>query len=114
MFDPEHAITLIASFKFDNDIIISSKEGRVMWETYSSEELHHFWSSVCSLLQLEAILRVNADLNLLLHDSCLILSRLKLVLFNIIWRIKYNVLVDSKGEETDQLKSSHLVYQLEK
>ena len=113
MFDPEHAIALIASFKFDNDIIISSKEGRVMWETYSSEEFH-FWSSVRSLLQLEAILRVNADLNLLLHDSCLILSRLKLVLFNIIWRIKYNVLVDSKGDETDQLKSSHLVYQLEK
>ena len=113
MFDPEQAITLIASFKFDNDIIISSKEGRVMWETYSSEEFH-FWSSVRSLLQLEAILRVNADLNLLLHDSCLILSRLKLVLFNIIWRIKYNVLVDSKGDETDQLKSSHLIYQLEK
>ena len=33
IFDLEQAIALSASFKFENGIIISSEEGRVMWET---------------------------------------------------------------------------------
>ena len=57
--------------------------------------------------------QVSADLNLLPYDICLILRRFKRLLFDIIWRNKYNVLsqlfVDSKGDETDQLKSGHLV-----
>ena len=53
MFDLEHAITLIASFKFKNDIILNSKEGRAMWETHNSDKSHRSWSSVCSLQQVE-------------------------------------------------------------
>ena len=39
-FELENAITLFACFKFENDIIISLKYGRVMWETYDSEDFH--------------------------------------------------------------------------
>ena len=113
IFDLEHAITLLASFKFENGIIISSKEERAMWETHGSEDFHQFWSSVCILPQVEAALQVTADLNLLSHDICLTLRRLQRVLFDIIWQNKYNVLnqlfVDSKYNEIDQLKSGHLV-----
>ena len=84
-----------------------------MWETYDSEDFHQFWSSACSLPEVEAVLQVSADLNLRPSDICLILRRFKRLLFDIIWRNKYNVLsqlfVDSKGDETDQLKSGHLV-----
>ena len=84
-----------------------------MWETYDSEDFHQFWSSACSLLEVEAALQVSADLNLLSDDICLILRHFKRLLFHIIWRNKYNVLsqlfADSKGDETDQLKSGHLV-----
>ena len=57
--------------------------------------------------------QVSADLNLLPYDICLILRRFKRLLFDIIWRNKYNVLsqlfVDSKCDDIDQLKSGHLV-----
>ena len=43
----------------------------------------------------------------------MILRRFKRLLFDIIWRNKYNVLsqlfLNSKGDKTDQLKSGHLV-----
>ena len=84
-----------------------------MWETYDSEDFHQFRSSACSLPEVEAVLPVRADLNLRPSYICLILRRFKRLLFDIIWRNKYNVLsqlfVDSKGDETDQLKSGHLV-----
>ena len=84
-----------------------------MWETYDSEDFHQFWSSACSLPEVEAALQVSADLNLLPCDICLILRRFKRLLFNIIWRNKYNIrsqlFIDSKGDEIDQLKSGHLV-----
>ena len=111
IFDPEQALS--ASFKFENGIIISSKERRVMWETQGSEDFHQFWSSACSLPQVQPALQVNVNLNLLLHDGCLILRRFNRLLFDIIWRNKYNVLsqlfLNSKGDKTDQLKSGHLV-----
>ena len=84
-----------------------------MWETYDFEDFHQFWSSACSLPEVEAALQVNVGLNLPPYDICLILRRFKRLLFDIIWRNKYNVLsqlfVDSKGDEIDQLKSGHLV-----
>ena len=84
-----------------------------MWETYDSEDFHQFWSSACSVPEVEAALQVSADLNLLPYDIRLILRCFKRLLFDIIWRNKYNVLsqhfVDSKGDEIDQLKSGHLV-----
>ena len=84
-----------------------------MWETYDSEDFHQFRSSACSLPEVEAVLPVRADLNLRPSYICLILRRFKRLLFDIIWRNKYNVLsqhfVDSKGDEIDQLKSGHLV-----
>ena len=84
-----------------------------MWETYDSEYFHQFWSSACSVPEVEAALQVSADLNLLPYDICLILRRFKWLLFNIIWRNKYNIrnqlFIDSKGDEIDQLKSGHLV-----
>ena len=84
-----------------------------MWETYDSEDFHQFWSSACSLPEVEAALQVSADLNLLPYDICLILRRFERLLFNIIWRKKYNIrnelFIDSKGDEIDQLKSGHLV-----
>ena len=84
-----------------------------MWETYDSEDFHQFWSSACSLPEVEAALQVSADLNLLPYDIFLILRCFKRLLFDIIWRNKYNVLsqhfVDCKGDEIDKLKSGHLV-----
>ena len=84
-----------------------------MWETYDSEDFHQFWSSACSLPKVEAALQVRADLNLLPYDICLILRHFKLLLFDIIWRNKYNILsqlfVDNNGGKIDQLKSGHLV-----
>ena len=91
-----------------------------MWETYDSEDFHQFRSSACSLPEVEAVLQVSADLNLRPSDICLILRRFKRLLFDIIWRNKYNVLsqlfVDSKGDEIDQLKSGTwlVLYQLKK
>ena len=82
-----------------------------MWQTYRSEEFHHFWSSVCSLPQVQSTLQVNVDLNILPYDSCLTLCCLKRVLFDIIWRNKYSVFsqlfVDSEGDKIDNLKSGH-------
>ena len=52
--------------------------------------------------------QVSADLNLLPYDICLILRRFERLLFDIIWRNKYDV-VDGKGDESDQLKLGHLV-----
>ena len=84
-----------------------------MWETYDSEDFHQFWSSASSLPEVQAALQVSADLNLKPYDICLILRRFKWLLFDIIWRNKYKVLsqlfVDSKGDDTDELKSGHLV-----
>ena len=84
-----------------------------MWETYDSENFHQFWSSACSLPEVEAALQVSADLNLLPYDIFLILRCLKRLLFDIIWRNKYNVFsqhfVDCKDDEIDQLKSGHFV-----
>ena len=84
-----------------------------MWETYDPEDFHQFWSSACSLPEVQAALQVSADLNLLPYDICLILRRFKRLLFDIIWRNKYNVLsqlfVDNKGGKIYQLKSGHLV-----
>ena len=83
-----------------------------MWEAYNFEDFHQFWSSACSLPEVKAALQVRADLNLLPYDI-LILRHFKRLLFDMIWRNKYNVLsqlfVDSKGDEIDQLKSGHLV-----
>ena len=80
-----------------------------MWKTYDSEDFHQFWSSSCSLPELEPALQVSADLNLLPHDIFLILQ----LLFDVTWRNKYNVLselfVDGKGDKSDQLKLAHLV-----
>ena len=56
----------------------------------------------------KAALKVSADLNLLTYDICLILRRFERLLFDIIWRNKYDV-VDGKGDEIDQLKLGHLV-----
>ena len=84
-----------------------------MWETYDSEDFNQFQSSACSLPEVEAAVRISADLNLLSYDICLILRHFKRLLFDIIWQNKYNVpsqlFVDSKGDEIDKLKSGHLV-----
>ena len=84
-----------------------------MWGTYDSEGFHQFWSSACGLPEVEAALKLSANLNLLPYDICLILRLFKRLLFDIIWRKKYNVLsppfVGSKGDKVDQLKLGHLV-----
>ena len=55
-----------------------------MWETNYSEDFHQFWSSACSLPEVEVALQVSADLNLLPYDICLILRHFKRLLFDII------------------------------
>ena len=55
-----------------------------MWETNYSEDFYQFWSSACSLPEVEVALQVSADLNLLPYDICLILRHFKRLLFDII------------------------------
>ena len=101
IFDLEIIFTYLASYHSENSVIRTSTDKRVAWETHGQNEFANFWSYVCRLPQVQEKMKCNNDLTLLPHDSTLVLRRFKKVMFDMIWKNKYdglkNLFVDRDG-----------------
>lgn len=112
IFDLECILKHLAAYRLENGVVRSSTEQRVAWETHGQNEFSTFWSHLCRLPQVEGKMNSDGHLSLLPHDSTLVLRRFKKVMFDMIWKNKYDVLknifVDRDGLPLKELHAANL------
>lgn len=90
IFDFEKVFLSLTLFTNNGSLVIPNQD-RVIWETSGLKEFEKFWSCVCDLPQVRKALEQDPELNLMPHDSPIILRRFKQVLVDMVWRNKYQI-----------------------